>query len=255
MSEEAEDERHAVIIEDDPEIAELLAAVLTQAGFRTHVAEDGATGLELVRERDPMLTTLDVNLPGMDGFEVVRRIRSFSSTYVIMLSARRDEIDTLTGLGAGADDYVAKPFRPRELRARVEAMIRRRELQRQVTQVTPQQPAVAEAPEQDWLSHNGLRVHVSMHLVELDGQPVELTRTEFDLLCAVMQGNRRVVSKDELAGYTRGELNGYVIDADRRSIESHIANLRRKLSDSATTPRFVETVRGVGYRLAKPQRD
>lgn len=250
MSEATQGERHAVIIEDDPEIADLLAAVLTQAGFRTHVAADGADGLELIRERDPMLTTLDVNLPGMDGFEVVRRIRSFSSTYVIMLSARRDEIDTLTGLSAGADDYVAKPFRPRELRARVEAMIRRRELQQQAAP----QPAVAETPDEDWLSHNGLRLHVSMHLVELDGKPVELTRTEFDLLCAVMQGNRRVVSKDELAGYTRGELNGYVIDADRRSIESHIANLRRKLADSATTPRFVETVRGVGYRLAKPQR-
>ncbi len=250
MSEATQGERHAVIIEDDPEIADLLAAVLTQAGFRTHVAEDGVDGLELIREIDPMLTTLDVNLPGIDGFEVVRRIRSFSSTYVIMLSARRDEIDTLTGLSAGADDYVAKPFRPRELRARVEAMIRRRELQRQA----PPQPAAAETPDEDWLSHNGLRLHVSMHLVELEGRPVELTRTEFDLLCAVMQGNRRVVSKDELASYTRGELNGYVIDADRRSIESHIANLRRKLADSATTPRFVETVRGVGYRLAKPQR-
>lgn len=251
MSEATQGERHAVIIEDDPEIADLLAAVLTQAGFRTHVAADGAEGLEMIRDCEPMLTTLDVNLPGMDGFEVVRRIRSFSSTYVIMLSARRDEIDTLTGLSAGADDYVAKPFRPRELRARVEAMIRRRELQQQAA---PPPPA-PERPDDEWLSHNGLRLHVSMHLVELDGKPVELTRTEFDLLCAVMQGNRRVVSKDELASYTRGELNGYVIDADRRSIESHIANLRRKLSDSATTPRFVETVRGVGYRLAKPQRD
>lgn len=250
MTDATPGDRHAVIIEDDPEIADLLAAVLTQAGFHTHVAADGVEGLELIRDRDPMLTTLDVNLPGIDGFEVVRRIRGFSSTYVIMLSARRDEIDTLTGLNAGADDYISKPFRPRELRARVEAMIRRRELQDRAAPASEPEPT----PDEEWLTHNGLRLHVSMHMVELDGSPVSLTRTEFDLLCAVMQGKRRVISKDELANFTRGDVNGYVIDADRRSIESHIANLRRKLADSATEPRFVETVRGVGYRLAKPTR-
>mgnify|MGYP006780034509 FL=1 len=117
MTEASQRERQAVIIEDDPEIADLLAVVLAQAGFRTHIGLDGLSGLDLIREHEPMLTTLDVNLPGIDGFEVVRRLRAFSSTYVIMLSARRDEIDTLTGLNAGADDYVAKPFRPRELPA------------------------------------------------------------------------------------------------------------------------------------------
>ena len=249
MTETSQGERRAVIIEDDPEIADLLAVVLTQAGFRTHCAEDGVHGLELIREYEPMLTTLDVNLPGIDGFEVVRRIRSFSATYVIMLSARRDEIDTRTGLNAGADDYVAKPFRPRELRARIEAMIRRRELEQQTA------PPVVQDDESDagWLSHNGLNLHPSMRLIELDGSPVELTRTEFDLLSAVMQRSRRVISKDELAAFTRNDVNSYVVEADRRSIESHIANLRRKLSDSVTTPRFIETVRGVGYRLAKPR--
>ena len=253
MSEVKQDERSAVIIEDDPEIAELLAVVLSQAGFRTHVATDGVRGLELIREHNPMLTTLDVNLPGIDGFEVARRIRGFSATYVIMLSARQDEIDTLTGLNSGADDYLAKPFRPRELRARVEAMIRRRELE-QVAVGTPGTEAspITGAPVSsgDWLSHNGLRVHPSMRLVELDGSPVELTRTEFDLLLAILQRSRRVVSKDELAGLARTDLNSYAIDADRRTMESHIANLRRKLSDSPTNPRFIETVRGVGYRLA-----
>lgn len=248
VTETAQRERHAVIIEDDPEIADLLAAVLAQAGFRTHVALDGLSGLDMIREHEPMVTTLDVNLPGIDGFEVVRRVRSFSSTYVIMLSARRDEIDTLTGLNAGADDYVSKPFRPRELRARVEAMVRRRELEQQNTPTV--QPAEPEA--EDWLSHNGLRLHASMRLVEVDGNPIELTRTEFELLSAVMHANRRVIHKDDLAGFMRSDANGYVIDADRRSIESHMANLRRKLSDSATHPRFIETVRGVGYRLAKP---
>ncbi len=250
MSEVEHDARSAVIIEDDPEIAELLEAVLSQAGFRTHVATDGVRGLELIQEHNPLLTTLDVNLPGIDGFEVARRIRGFSSTYVIMLSARQDEIDTLTGLNAGADDYLAKPFRPRELRARVEAMIRRHELEQAA--VTP--GTAAPASDGDWLSHNGLRVHPSMRLAELDGSPVNLTRTEFELLLAILQHSRRVVSKDELAGLARSDLNSYAIEADRRSMESHIANLRRKLSDSATTPRFIETVRGVGYRLAKGPR-
>ncbi len=249
MTEPPAIDRSAVIIEDDPEIADLVAVVLTQAGFHTHVAEDGVLGLELIRQHQPMVTTLDVNLPGIDGFEVVRRIRDFSSTYVIMLSARRDEIDTLTGLNSGADDYLAKPFRPRELRARVEAMIRRRSLERPAA---PPPPPAAESAE-DWLQHNGLRMHPEMRLVELDGHPVELTRTEFDLLSAVMQRSRRVITKDELAAFTRNDVNSYVVEADRRSIESHIANLRRKLSDSVTQPRFIETVRGVGYRLAKSQ--
>lgn len=248
MTEASQRERQAVIIEDDPEIADLLAVVLAQAGFRTHIGLDGLSGLDLIREHDPMLTTLDVNLPGIDGFEVVRRLRAFSATYVIMLTARRDEIDTLTGLNAGADDYVSKPFRPRELRARVEAMIRRRELEHQDVPAAQ----TAEPPDEEWISHNDLRLHASMRLVELDGEPVELTRTEFDLLATVLHGKRRVITKDELASFTRGDPNGYVMEADRRSIESHIANLRRKLADSATKPRFIETVRGVGYRLAKP---
>ncbi|MFT3969067.1 MAG: response regulator transcription factor [Micropruina sp.] len=253
MTDATPEERRAVIVEDDPEIADLLAVVLAQAGFRTFIAEDGLRGLDLIREHAPTLTTLDVNLPGIDGFEVVRRIREFSATYVIMLSARRDEIDTLTGLNLGADDYLAKPFRPRELRARVEAMIRRRELESASAAPVAAPVANGEALDGDWLEHNGLRMHPEMRLVELDGHPIDLTRTEFDLLSAVMQRSRRVISKDELAAFVRNDVASYVVEADRRSIESHIANLRRKLSDSVTHPRFIETVRGVGYRLAKAQ--
>lgn len=251
MSEGIPEERRAVIIEDDPDVADLLAVVLTEAGFQPHTAGDGLRGLELIREHAPLLTTLDVNLPGIDGYEVVRRIRGFSATYVIMLSSRREEIDTLTGLNAGADDYLTKPFSPRELRARVEAMIRRTELEHHV----PGVPASSDeaAGEDAWLRHNGLRLHPQMRLVDLDGEPVELTRTEFDLLSAMLRYNRRVISKDELAAFSHNDLHSYVLEADRRSVESHIANLRRKLSDSATKPRFIETVRGVGYRLAKPQ--
>ncbi|MGI8457689.1 MAG: response regulator transcription factor [Propionibacteriaceae bacterium] len=257
--------RTAVIIEDDADVRNLLEAVLQQAGFHTFASADGLTGIDLVREHWPVLTTLDVNLPGIDGFEVSRRIRSFSPTYIIMLSARQEEIDTLMGLDAGADDYLTKPFRPRELRARVEAMLRRYQqpagtdgaesAARSESATSPSSPPRISGPsadEQDeeaWLIHNGLRLHVEMRLVELDGQSVALTRTEFDLLLAIMLRRRRVISKNELAEEVRPDLHGYVTEADRRSVETHLANLRRKLTDSVTAPRFIETVRGVGYRL------
>jgi DNA-binding response OmpR family regulator len=265
----AEPERIAVVIEDDADIRNLLVAILDQAGFSCHSCESGQAGIEAVRTYDPILTTLDISLPGIDGFEVARQIRAFSSTYIIMLSARDEEIDTLMGLDAGADDYLTKPFRPRELRARIEAMLRR--------YVTPVQAAAASGPaappvaaptpaaappepEDDgtggWVSHNGLRINPDMWLVDLDGAPLELTRSEFDLLLAIMSGNRRVISKDALALELRGDYatSGYVSDSDRRAVEVHMANLRRKLNDPVASPRYIETVRGVGYRLADSRR-
>src|SRR4028119_1644729 len=117
--------RIAVVIEDDADIRNLLEAILGQAGFTCYTFDSGPDGIAAIREHQPIVTTLDISLPGIDGFEVARQIRSFSSTYIIMLSARAEEIDTLMGLDAGADDYLTKPFRPRELRARIEAMLRR----------------------------------------------------------------------------------------------------------------------------------
>src|SRR4051794_18334604 len=267
--------RVAVVIEDDADIRNLLRAILTQAGFTCHATETGAEGIEAVRTHQPIVTTLDISLPGIDGFEVARRLRSFSSTYIIMLSARDEEIDTLMGLDAGADDYLTKPFRPRELRARIEAMLRRYDL----TPLQPptgaggadalpaagtsdpagsRSPAPPSEPTQDsgWISHNGLRINADMWLVDLNGAPLELTRSEFDLLLAIMSGNRRVISKDALALELRGDYasSGYVSDSDRRAVEVHMANLRRKLNDPVASPRYIETVRGVGYRLAEAQR-
>lgn len=266
--------RVAVVIEDDADIRNLLVAILQQAGFACHAAETGADGIELIREHQPIVTTLDISLPGIDGFEVARRIRAFSSTYIIMLSARDEEIDTLMGLDAGADDYLTKPFRPRELRARIEAMLRRYHLPGLSDPAAPVAPrtsglaaatVAAEKPaapvddddgESGWLSHSGLRINEEMWLCDVDGEAVELTRSEFDLLLAIMQGARRVISKDALALELRGDYatTGYVSDSDRRAVEVHMANLRRKLNDPVGSPRFIETVRGVGYRLADARR-
>jgi DNA-binding response OmpR family regulator len=261
-------DRNAVVIEDDADVRNLLTAILREAGFTCIPASNGIDGINAVREHRPILTTLDISLPGMDGFEVARRIRSFSQTYVIMLSARDEEIDTLMGLDAGADDYLTKPFRPRELRARVEAMLRR------VDQfgsgptatagstgepgptATAGLPASTPGTDGGWLTHNGVSIHPEMWLCELDGAPVELTRSEFDLLLALLTSQRRVISKDSLALELRGaQGSGYVSDADRRAVEVHVANLRRKLSDPVSAPRFIETVRGVGYRLTESRPD
>ncbi|MFC7625539.1 response regulator transcription factor [Microlunatus sp. GCM10028923] len=255
-------DRVAVIIEDDADIRNLLEAILAQAGFTTHAVSEGADGVAAVRDHQPILTTLDISLPGIDGFEVARQIRHFSDTYIIILSARTEEVDTLMGLDAGADDYLTKPFRPRELRARVEAMMRRRNLYAADGTVPGDRPAGEPgAPEETeptgdgWLSHNGLRIHPEMRLCELDGSSVTLTRSEFDLLQAIMNGKRRVVSKDTLSLELRGDhsTGGYVSESDRRAVEVHLANVRRKLNDPVNAPRFIETVRGVGYRLATRQ--
>lgn len=258
-------ERIGVIIDDDIDISNLLGSVLGQAGFTTYAFCDGLEGVEAVRKYSPILTTVDVSLPGIDGYEVTRRIRDFSNTFIIMLTALTDEMDTLMGLDAGADDYLTKPFRHRELRARVEAMLRRQHRwqpvidQQAATVLAQSQPAVSEAlslsETEGWLEHNLLRIHPEMRLCEVDGRPVMLTRSEFDLLLLIMQRKRRVVSKEDLIMELHGNSlsGGRVIDSDRAGVDVHMANLRRKLGDSVHDPRFIETIRGVGYRLAAAQ--
>ncbi len=246
----------AVVIEDDEDIRGLVGVVLEQAGFTVHAAANGLDGVELVRTHRPTIVTLDISMPGIDGFETAKRIRAISSTYIVMLTARDEEIDTVQGLQSGADDYLTKPFRPRELRARIEAMLRR---PRTVAGASAEPAGVppptasadpaGESPE--WLTHHGLRLHPGMRIVTQDGVEVDLTRSEFEILAELMTAGRRVVSKADLALLLRGEryAGTYVSEHDTRAIEVHVANLRRKLGDVVSRPRWIETIRGVGYRL------
>ncbi len=243
----------AVVVEDDRDIRILISEILEQAGFTVHAAASGLEGIKLVTEHQPVVTTLDVSMPGMDGFETAKRIRAVSGTYIVMLTARADEIDTLQGLQSGADDYITKPFRPRELRARVEAMLRR---PRAVAAGQPQAPSSAvqtaalDHEANGWLSHRGLRLHRDMRVTSVGDMELELTRSEFDILYEIMYAGRRVVSKRELVLALRGdEGHDYVSEHDTRTIEVHVANLRRKLGESAADPQWIETLRGVGYRL------
>ena len=225
--------------------------------------------MEAVRAPNPAIVTLDLGLPDIDGFEVARQIRLFSDAYIIMLTGRADEMDTLLGLETGADDYITKPFRPRELRARISAMMRR---PRGAGDTSPAAVAegvsgTAEFPEPSGgpaeatpsgpeptgpQRVNGLVLNSGDRTAEVDGTELELTRTEFDLLHALVDSGKQVRSKSDLVRRLRGEeydVGTYISDSDERTIEVHMANLRRKLGDNPREPRWIKTVRGVGYRL------
>ncbi|WP_411719705.1 response regulator transcription factor [Mycetocola sp.] len=261
--------RTAVVIEDDGDIRSLVETVLRQAGFEVASTASGTEGVELVRANKPTIITLDIGLIDIDGLEVARRIRLFTDCYIVMLTAQSDEADLLFGLESGADDYVIKPFRPRELRARIEAMLRRPRISgafdtdaaapRVVPASVPEMqtappPTGATEPADDELtySHNGLKLNADTRTVELDAVELDLTRTEFDLLQTILHSKRRVRSKADLVRKLRDDeyiVNDFVSESEERSIEVHLANLRRKLSDDPKHPRWIETVRGVGYRL------
>ncbi|MGX5772089.1 response regulator transcription factor [Microbacterium trichothecenolyticum] len=297
MSTPSDELKTAVIIEDDTEIRHVLAEVLESSGFSTVSVGNGIDGVRAVLTYKPVLTTIDVNMPGIDGIEAAKRIRAQSDTFIIMLTGMNDEADVIAGLGAGADDYLLKPFRPRELRARVEALMRRARPgsdgapavaappsqgsvgpsfpgSRPTTTAVPTAPAVDDSdleapatvivpagaasvilngdPDGEWLAHRDLRLHPENRIVLIGDDELDLTRTEFDLLATLLESKRRVRSKADLTLVLRGEsyvTSYFVGDADKRAVEAHMTNLRRKLGESAANPRYIETVRGVGYRL------
>ncbi len=255
----------AVVIEDDADVRNLVMAVLRQSGFDVHVAPNGKTGVELVRQHDATVVTVDVGLPDIDGYEVLRRIRGFSTCYVVMLTSRGDELDTLTALQSGADDYLTKPFRPRELRARIAAMLRRPRIAAgasgQVQPPAAPAPTVPSAPVPapggpQVMEHNGLALNAAARTVALNGRDLPLTRSEFDLLNEMLKSNGAVRTKADLVRVVRGDYYGedtYISDSDERAIEVHVGNLRRKLDEDPRNPRWLQTVRGVGYRLTPPR--
>jgi two-component system OmpR family response regulator len=249
------DARVGLVIEDDHDIRELVRTVLTQAGFDVTVASSGAEGVLTAKTLNPDVITLDLGLPDIDGFEVSRQIREFSDAYIVMLTARTEELDTLIGLESGADDYLTKPFRPRELRARIAAMMRRpRSVPDPVEASGVEATVDASAhPERGNYSHNGLELSYASRTVTVDGMEMNLTRTEFELLHALLEAGRTVRTKADLVRRLRDEdydVGGYISEADERSVEVHMGNLRKKLGDSPQKPRWLQTVRGVGYRLA-----
>jgi DNA-binding response OmpR family regulator len=219
----------ALLVEDSREYAAIGTTLLQREGFEVVATPDGETGIGLARARRPEVILLDISLPGLDGFEVCRRIREFSDAYVIMVTGRTDEVDRVVGLTVGADDYVTKPFSARELTARIAAMRRR--------------PRAAPDPEV-W-DFGPLRVDVAAREAVLDGDLVDLTKLEFDLLAKLASEPRRAFTRAQLLNAVWGS-DWY---GDDHVVDVHMGNLRKKLGESGTQPRFVHTVRGVGFRF------
>ena len=223
-----------LIVEDDRNTAALIATYLENEGFATRTVHDGANALDLARQRTPGFVILDIMLPRVDGWEICRELRKLSDMPILMLTAREEEIDRVLGLSLGADDYVVKPFSPRELVERVKAILRR--------------TARRAAPVHEF-RHADLVLDIDKRRVTRDGQPVELTAVEYKLLQALMSAPGKAFSRDDLLNhiYRHGEA---VVD---RVVDVHIGHLRQKLADDAAEPRYIETVRGFGYRFADPE--
>jgi DNA-binding response OmpR family regulator len=228
-------EQSVLVVEDTEEIRELVGTVLGRAGMAVRAVASGAEALAEVRREPPDVVVLDLGLPDADGTEVCRQIRAETECYVLMLTARAEEVDLLIGLAVGADGYMAKPFSPRELVARVQAMLRR-----------PRVPAPASAPVEESVRRLAeLEVDEDSREVRVDGAVVDLTRTEFDLLAALASRPGRVLQRETLLREVwQTDWAGSV-----RLVEAHMSNLRRKLQAAGLSSPEIRTVRGVGYRL------
>ena len=228
----------AMVVEDEKPLAELVGTYLDRSGFEVTVISDGLGAVEAAREIDPDVVVLDLGLPGLDGVEVCRQLRTYSDAYVVMLTARTEEVDTLIGLSVGADDYMTKPFSPRVLVARIDAMMRR-----------PRTSPTGTGPDDERnvsvQSFGGLGIDVDGREVTVDGVLVPLTRTEFDVLAVLARHPGSVLSRGQLIEAVWGPR--WV--GDEHLVDVHIGHLRRKLGDDAARGRYVRTIRGVGYRM------
>ena len=220
-----------VVVEDEMQIARTLRDYLEVAGFEVTVVSNGGAALASIRGQRPDLIVLDLGLPGMDGLDVARELRRTSATPIVMLTARGEESDRIVGLELGADDYLVKPFSPKELVARVRAVLRR----------TSGATAGAEV-----LRVGEIEVDLPKMRARVDGRPVELTPTEFQLLATLVREPGRVFTRGQLLD----ALHGVTIDSYERAIDAHVKNLRRKIEPEVGRPRYVLTVHGVGYRFA-----
>ncbi|MDD2852864.1 MAG: response regulator transcription factor [Desulfuromonadaceae bacterium] len=225
-----------LIVEDDRNTAALVAAYLEREGFATKVVHDGGLALQAAGDCNPVFVILDVMLPNMTGWEICSTLRKCSEVPVLMLTAREEEVDRVAGLAMGADDYVVKPFSPRELVERVKAILRR--------------SRAASPPASTTISCDGLELDHEKHRVIRDGHPLALTSSEYKILLALMSAPGKAFSREELLDhcYQNGET---VID---RVIDVHIGKLRQKIEDDTTQPRFILTVRGHGYRFKDDER-
>lgn len=225
-----------LVVDDERRIVDIVKAYLEKDGFAVSTAYDGQTALERIRAERPDLIVLDLMLPGISGLDICRTVRQESKTPVIMLTARDDDADKIVGLELGADDYVTKPFNPRELVARVRAVLRRTG----DPSAEPQRIAVG-----------NLEIDLSGHEVKRSGHVVQLTRSEFALLEALATRPGRALTRLQLLDYVQGlSYEGY-----ERAIDSHIKNLRQKIEDDPRNPRYVLTVFGVGYKFVGPKNE
>jgi DNA-binding response OmpR family regulator len=224
-----------LVVDDEANLVELVQGSLEREGYDVRTAADGPTAVSLTRAIQPDLLVLDLMLPGFDGLEVCRRVRQFSDAYILMLTARAEEVDKVLGLSMGADDYLTKPFSPRELVARVKAMLRR------PRSGTPE----PDLPPPRRLGD--LVIDTARFEVRKRGEPVALTARELELLATLAAHPGRVFTRAQLLEKVWGS-EFY----DDHVVEVHVGNLRRKLEDDPARPRWVQTVRGVGYRLAEP---
>lgn len=220
-----------LLVDDDVRLFDLLSTYLGQNGFHVTSASDGPRGLAALEAGTFDVVLLDLMMPGMDGIEVCRRIRQKSNVPVLMLTARGDETDRVVGLEMGADDYIAKPFSPRELVARIKAVLRR-----------TRPDVVGER-----LIAGDIIVDLGQRTVTKGGEPVDLTGLEFDLLCALVRRPGRVVARDAMLSEAgRGD-----VTVGERTVDVHVSHLRQKLGDDPRSPKLIKTVRGIGYVLAK----
>lgn len=223
-----------LVVDDEPKIVQLARDYLEHAGFAVITTGDGAGALQLARTRKPDLVVLDLGLPSVDGLDVTKTLRAESSVPIVILTARDDEIDRIVGLELGADDYMTKPFSPRELVARVRSVLRRSER-------PARQPG-------ERLVAGDVVVDRDRHSVEVGGRPVELTATEFSILAELAAQPGRVFTRSQLLD----AVHGVAFESYERAIDAHVKNIRRKLEPDPHAPRYLLTVHGVGYRLADP---